>query len=126
VERNQVVPGGPRQRLDLVLSPAGGHIEGLVSDEKDQFVAAAVLLIPDEQHRAYFDLFRRTRSDSKGKFSLRGIPPGTYKLIAFDEVNPDELINDPDLLKTYEHRGQTVLVTEGGQYNLTLKLITAE
>ena len=38
----------------------------------------------------------------------------------------DELINDPDLLKTYQDRGQTVLVSEGGRYAPVVKMIAVE
>ena len=126
VERNQVEAGGPHGKLDLIVSPNGGHIEGLVVDAKDQPVAASVLLIPDADHRSYYDLFRKNRSDREGKFTLRGIPPGTYTVIAFDGLDSDELINDPDLLKTYQDRGQTVIVSEGGRYAPVVKMIAAE
>ncbi len=126
VERNQVKGTGPHGKLELVVSPKGGHIEGLVVDQKDQPISASVLLIPDSDHRTYYDLFRRARSDREGKFTLRGVPPGTYMVIAFDGLDPDELINDPELLKNYQDRGQTVLVDEGGHYAPLVTVILAE
>ncbi len=126
VERNQVRSAGPHGKLELLVSPKGGHIEGLVVDDKDQPVSASVLLVPDSDHRSYYDLFRRSRSDREGKFVLRGIPPGTYTVVVFDGLDPDELINDPELLKNYQDKGQTLFVDEGGQYAPMVKMITAE
>jgi len=45
-------------------------------------------------------LYRRTSADSKGKFTLRGVAPGSYRLMAVDSVNLDAEINDPDFLRT--------------------------
>lgn len=126
IERNQLAGSGPHQHLELVLSPSGGHIEGLVQDEKDQPASASVLLVPDAARRTYFDLFRKSRSGSDGKFTLRGIPPGTYSLLAIDGVDPDDLINDPDLLKQYETHAETVIVSEGGHYAPLLHVISAD
>lgn len=126
VPRNDVIAGSTREKIELLLSPSGGHIEGSVTDEKDQPTPASILLIPDEPNRKYFDLFRKARADAKGKFMLRGVTPGTYHLIAFDGVDPDELINHPDLLKDYEGKGETVIVGEGGKYFLSARLIAGE
>jgi carboxypeptidase family protein len=126
VDRADLTAGGAREKVELVVNPAGGHIEGLVSDEKDQPNPAFVLLIPDEPNRKYFDLFRPGRADLKGKFTLRGVAPGTYRLIAFEGVEPDELINHPEMLKQYEGKGETVIVSEGGRYFQPLRLIPGE
>jgi protocatechuate 3,4-dioxygenase beta subunit len=126
IERNHLAGTGPRQQIEIVISPAGGHIEGVVWDQKDQPVSASVLLVPDTAHRTYFDLFRKTHSNREGKFTLRGVPPGTYTLLALDGVDPDELINDPDLLKSYLDRGESLMVSEGGHYAPLLHLVSSE
>jgi hypothetical protein len=57
---------------------------------------------------------------------LRGLPPGTYSLIAFDGPDSDELMNDPDLLKSYEDRSETVIVSEKGHYAPLLRLSSVD
>jgi hypothetical protein len=126
VERNQLAGSGPHQQIEIVISTAGGHIEGVVWDEKDQPASASVLLVPDTAHRGYFDLFRKAHSSREGKFTLRGVPPGTYTLLAVDGVDPDELINDPELLKSYADRGESLIVSEGGHYAPLLHLVSSE
>ena len=37
---------------------------------------------------------------------LRGIAPGTYKLLAFDDVDFEELVTRPEILKPYEPRSK--------------------
>jgi Carboxypeptidase regulatory-like domain len=125
VERNDVVVSDRRGEMELVLSPDGGHIEGLVVDEKDQPTNGAVVMVPEEEKRSFADLFRKTGANSKGAFTLRGVPPGTYKLLAFDDVDLDDLINHPELLQHYADRAQSVIVSEKGNYSVPLQIIRA-
>lgn len=126
VEKSDFPASGLRENVELELSPAGGHLEGLVTDDKGQPAPAYVLMAPDGANRKHVDLFRSAHADLKGKFMLRGVAPGTYHLIAFEGVKPDELINHPDLLKEYDGKGETVMVEEGGKYFLSLRLIAED
>jgi hypothetical protein len=123
MERNDVVVSDRRAAMELVLSPHGGHITGLVVDEKNQPVSGSVVLIPEEAKRGFPDLFRKTGVDSKGAFTLPGVPPGSYQLLAFDDVDLNELMDHPELLKHYAEKGQTVTVAEKGAYTVPLQII---
>ena len=125
VERDDVMVSDRRSAVELVLSPDGGHIEGLVVDEQDQPVQAAVVLIPEDRKRNFPDLFRKTGVNSKGAFTLRGVPPGSYKLLAFDDIDLDDLISHPEILTEYADRGETVVVSEKGTYRVPLEIIRA-
>ena len=122
---NMVTAAGPHEKIELVLDPNGGHIDGTVFDH-DQLASGYVLLVPEEANRNNSDLFRKTRSDIKGKFTLRGVPPGSYKLIAFEGFDPEELINYPDRLKEIEDRGESITISEGGKYSPVLKLVSPD
>jgi hypothetical protein len=122
-ERNSVVVSDRRAAMELVLSPNGGRIAGQVVDEKNQLVSGSVVLLPEETKRGFPDLFRKTSADNKGAFALRGVPPGTYQLLAFDDVDLNELMNQPELIKHYADRGQTVIVAEKGVYSVPLQII---
>jgi len=126
LDLNNVTAAGPHEKVEIVLSRNGGHIEGTVFNQADEMVSGYVLLVPEEANRNNSDLFRRTRSDGKGKFVLRGVPPGSYKLIAFEGFDPEELINYPDRLKEIEDRGESMSVSESGKYSPVLKLVSPE
>jgi hypothetical protein len=113
-----------RGDLEIVLSPAGARIEGSLFDEKDQPTSGSVLLVPDVPGPP--DLFRRTSADSKGKFTLRGVAPGSYRLLAVESVNLDTEINDPDFLRTIGNRGESLIVDESGRYTVSLRLDVTE
>ncbi len=115
--------GDPPGPLDVVLSPAGGHIEGVVLMENQQPAAGAtVVLAPDAARRTQAQLFRSATANQYGRYVLRGIPPGDYRLFAWVDVEPGAWL-DPDFLAEYEKRGETVSVDERGRSTVQLKAI---
>jgi protocatechuate 3,4-dioxygenase beta subunit len=125
--KNDVVVGGRQSEVELIISPLGGHIEGTVVDSKNQPVNSSYLMLAPDVATIDPDQMLRTRSDAKGKFVLRGVPPGTYKLVAFEDVDLNELIAQPEVLKRYIDQGEALKVAEGGKYDyVTPKFIPAD
>jgi Carboxypeptidase regulatory-like domain len=126
VPNTDVVIGGRRTELDLIVSPAGGHIEGsALNDRKEPVSGSYLLLVPDFSDKINADLIRTLRCDFKGKFVMRGVPPGNYKLFAFEDIEVNEILNQPELLKNYESNAQAVRVEESGKYTLEVKPVPA-
>ncbi len=123
---DNVVVSGRRGEIELVLSPSGGHIEGVLVDAKGQPTRGSVLLVPDIPQPGPPDLFRRTGADSKGKFTIRGITPGSYRLVAMESVDVEAEIYTPDFLKNIGNRGESLIVGEEGKYTVLLKLEVIE
>jgi hypothetical protein len=95
----------------------------MVVDDANEPSAATVVLVPAGEKQNDRALFRRSGVSGKGLFTLRGIVPGTYKVLAFDDVDFEDLIARPEILKPYEDRAGAVIVDERGKYNLVLKVI---
>ena len=111
--------------LEVVLSANGATIEGTVVDSKGKPVAyAAVLDIPGAEHRNRTDLYQRDTTDELGHFSLRGLNPGKYTVLAFDELQAD--IREPEFLKSYGDRGEHVQLNEGARTSIVVKLIATD
>ena len=126
VSPDNVVVSGRRGDMEVVLSPFGAHIEGVLFDEKDQPTRGSILLVPDVPEPGPPDLFRRTSADGKGKFTLRGVAPGSYRLVTMESVNLDSEINTPDFLRTIGNRGDGLIVEERGQYTVSLRLQSSD
>jgi hypothetical protein len=124
VSPSEVVIGGNGAELTLSVSPAGGQINGIVRDSKGQPAISHVVLAPDVE-RLTPELVRTVRSDRQGKFVLRGVAPGTYKLYAWEELDLNELLGQLELLKDFEGDCQLVHVDQNGTYAPELKLIAA-
>jgi hypothetical protein len=126
VSPDNVVVSGRRGDMEIVLSSAGGHIEGYLLDDKDQPTRGSILLVPDVPEPGPPDLFRRTSADSKGKFTLRGVTPGSYRLVAMESLNLDTEINSPEFLRAIGNRGDGLIVEEHGQYTVSLRLQSSD
>ena len=112
--------------LDVVLSPFGASVEGLVLDKKGKpFPGALVFTIPEESRRDRRDLYQVSVSDQRGYFQLRGVAPGTYKVIAVEdpELGPPF---DSDFLKAHLSDAPDLKAEEKGKYNLRITIIPAQ
>jgi hypothetical protein len=115
--------GTARGPLEILISPEGGRIEGtVVRDQNTPWPSARVVLVPSGVLRPRTDLYKQRMSDPYGQFAITGIPPGEYKLFAWQEVEL-EAYQDPDFLRLYEDQGVTVTVQERGILSVQLSLI---
>jgi len=115
----------PDTNLDVVISAKGASIAGTIVDAKGQPVAnATVVDVPSEEHRMRADLYQRDTTDENGHFNLRGLNPGKYTVLAFEELQED--VRQPGFLKSYDKRGESVELDEGTRKNVVLKVIPIE
>jgi protocatechuate 3,4-dioxygenase beta subunit len=112
----------PQTYLDVVISANGASITGKVVDANGQPVAnATVVDVPSAEHRSRTDLYQRDTTDASGNFSLRGLNPGKYTVLAFDDLQED--VRQPEFLRSYETHGEIVQLDEGTRKTVVLKLI---
>ena len=115
----------PPSRLEIVLSPDGGRVDGTVSKEHNPVSGAWVVLVPDPPHRDREEMYGVTTTDASGRFSLLGLSPGDFKLFAWELVQGKNY-TDPDFFKAFEDRGTPVHIGEGQQQQVQLEVITSE
>jgi hypothetical protein len=123
---DNVVVNGLRGDMEFILSAAGGHIEGVLTNARNEPTRGSILLVPDVPDPGPPDLFRRTSADATGNFMFRGVAPGSYRMLAVENSSLEDEINDPDFLRTIANRGESLIVEENGKYSMTLKLETSE
>jgi hypothetical protein len=68
-------------------------------------------------------LTKVANSSPYGGFSIRGIAPGSYKIFALEDADADQVMYDPDFLKPYDSKAQSIEIDEGGKVSVRLKLI---
>jgi hypothetical protein len=108
--------------LEVVVSARGASISGRVVDTKGQPIAnATVVDIPSPEHRGRLDLYQRGTTDASGNFILHGLSAGKYSVLAFEELQED--VRQPEFLKLYEKRGETIELEEGARKSVVLKVI---
>jgi protocatechuate 3,4-dioxygenase beta subunit len=110
--------------LDLLVSAAGGRVEGTVTDEQQRPASSlTVVLVPDAARRSRGDLFRWVTSDQYGHFIFRGVSPGDYKLFVWPEDLESGSWRDSAVLASLENRGKTITVEESSRVSVDLRMI---
>jgi hypothetical protein len=107
--------GEPDKVLEVVLARNAGSLAGRVEDERKQPASGVfVTIIPDKASARLYrtDMYKTTSSDAEGKFELKNLPPGDYRVFALQGFEKDSWL-DPDFFKPYEDRGLSVKVGEG-------------
>jgi hypothetical protein len=122
-----VLPGAEGQTLEILLGTSAGSLEGRVlSNQKQPVDGAIVGLVPATSTARGFrmDMYKYTSSDATGKFHVQGLPPGDYKVFAWEDVDKNALV-DLDFIRGFENLGTTIHVGEGEKPSLELALIPA-
>jgi len=52
------------------------------------------------------------------------MPPGTYRVLAFDRPQPDLEYRNPEAMKAYDAKGQLVRLIAGQKEHLHLQLVS--
>jgi len=94
--------GGPgKVRLDLVVSRDGGSVEGTASDAEYKAVSGATILLMPVNASAI--------ADQNGRFEFKGVAPGEYQVLAFDDIEPGAWL-DGDFWRGRESQGEKIAV----------------
>jgi hypothetical protein len=92
-------------------------------DEENRPVPGAHLaLVPESGRRHRPDLYRLAVSDDAGQSVIRGIPPGDYKLFAWDSLEPNAHLNS-DFLRSHEDLGTPLRIRPGENGAVVIKVI---
>ena len=97
--------------LEIVIGTNPGSLTGRIMRQKPDLAAdVSIVLLPDVRRRT--DLYRSTTTDASGQFHFDRLPPGDYKVFAW-EVVEDGAWFDPEFMQTHEGEGVRVRITEG-------------
>ena len=117
--------GSVNSGLEIVLAFGSGRVEGTLTDNRGQpFSGGRAVAVPDRT-RFRTDLYRTATSDQNGKFSFASVPPGDYKVFAWQTLE-DNAWFDPDLLARSEGQGHSIHVSESTTQNVTVQIIPPE
>jgi len=109
--------------LDIVIAAPGGVVEGHATNAAGERISDAVVaLVPDPPLRAAGLFYRSSISDINGKFQMRGVAPGAYRLFAWSELEGPAYRN-AEFLKMFEERGAAVRVEKGTKVSLDVKAL---
>jgi len=107
--------------LTVVLGADTGELEGAVENSKGDPVVRARLdaIAADRQ-----DWNRSAFSDEKGQFRITGLPPGQYKIFAWENV-PDGAPQDPEFRKPFDKQALSISIQSKKHGSLKITAISA-
>jgi hypothetical protein len=109
--------------MEVVIGRNVGQIDGSIVDDRGNPVSGVqAVLIPDTRERA--ELYRTATTDQSGRFTMRNIAPGDYKLFAWEALDNFGYF-DPDVIRRSESLGKAVRVAESSKLSVDGKLIPA-
>jgi hypothetical protein len=106
------VPAGSSLFILLSLVSSTRRVEGFVKQKGQAAPGAMVVLVP-EHPESNRQRFRRDQSDLDGSFSLRGVIPGSYTVVAI-ENGWDLDWSSPGVIAHYCQRGLRINVGDTG------------
>jgi len=110
--------------IKVVLGTRGGSIEGVVQ-QASPIPFTAVELVPARRQNS--GLYKATTTDGAGHFVFKGVPPGDYKLFAWQEIREGAWRN-ADTVSAFEAHGTPVHLAGPGDSvtNVRVNFITTE
>jgi len=116
------IDGATSETLEIVVSPNAGRLEGNVSLDRQKFANATVVLVPSPSLRQQTNLYQTTQTNAEGHFTFENVPPGSYKVFAWEDVEPLAWF-DGEFMRSFENRGTEVLIRESAKESIETTLI---
>ena len=110
--------------IEIVLTQRVTDVSGSVQDSRARPVTDFVVVAfsPDNSKWGYMTRYVRTaRPNQEGRFSIKGLPPDEYYVIALDYLETGEE-GDPEQLEKWKGTATRVTLADGEPKVLTLKL----
>jgi hypothetical protein len=107
--------------LDVLVSPKAGQLDGTVTNGRQEPAAGIqAVLIPAQRDRT--ELYKTSTTDQSGHFSIRGIPPGEYKIFAWENLEQFAYF-DSDLMQRFEAHGKPLRINEADKQTIEVQVI---
>ena len=111
--------------IEITMAANPPTVGGTVTnaDAAQPAPAVTVVLIPQDKERQgqpYF--YNSATTDQYGAFSFNRVTPGDYKVYAWEDVQSGQWY-DPDFMKQYESKGESVSAREGNPVTVKLTMI---
>lgn len=129
--------GGVRSSgLLITVSTAAGAISGAVVNPDGAPTKAVVTLVPDRPPTALYrrELYQVVGTGPSGQFILKNVVPGTYRVYAWERLDPDSesgsngdpiVLADRRFPRLFDNLGAVVTVGENESKQVSLTLVSA-
>ncbi len=115
---------GSGATLNIVLSPNAGDIGGIVhgADGMPATNVLVTLWTPGVPIEGVADFTRTEQTDANGQFKFASLPPGEYRIAAWEQIDPG-LGTVPEFRIKFENNAAAVKLEESAHENVEAPLI---
>jgi len=125
--------GGATPPIEITVRDDGAQVEGTIEGTTSTEVGRAGFNSPGQLlGNVYFvpmadsgGQFSEAWVSQDGKFQLQQLPPGAYRVLAFDRQQPDLEYASDEVMGQYDSKTKVIRVVSGQKEHLRLPLITA-
>ncbi|HET9132297.1 MAG TPA: carboxypeptidase-like regulatory domain-containing protein, partial [Terriglobia bacterium] len=112
--------------MEVVIGSSAGILDGKVTRDGKPAADVTVGMLPNSASaRGYrTDMHRTILTDASGHFQFRGLPPGDYKIFAWEDADKDAIM-DLDFVRGYEEKGTRLEIADGEKKSIELNVIPA-
>ncbi|MCW5981922.1 MAG: carboxypeptidase regulatory-like domain-containing protein [Bryobacteraceae bacterium] len=101
--------GTSTEKLEIRLDGAAARVEGVINGQDDKPMSGVTVALIPKSGR--YLLYQSALTDQKGAFRFKNVTPGEYKVLAWEEVEPNAFL-DPDFVKPFEGKAESVSLKE--------------
>lgn len=121
-----VSPGGAVSPIEIILRDDGAEIDGMVEDSSSppastRHFQGQVYFIPLAEGGGQLHM---TWIMADGRFQLRQLPPGSYRVLAFNRSLQELEYTNAEATKKFDSKSQVIQVSPGQKQHLRLPLIS--
>jgi len=122
--RMQISPGS-EDPVSIVISMNTAQVHGEVDAGSGDSKRAGILLAPTGPYSKLIRFYYVATTDDSGKFELKDIAPGKYKIFALEKLAPAEF-RTPEAASQLDPLGEEIDLAEGARLEVHPKLIPVE
>ena len=108
--------------LEVSVQSPPATVSGTVAALPQQLAAGVTItLVPEDDRRENFTLYKRTLATSSGSFSFMDITPGRYKLFAWESI-PNGAELSREFMEPYKDDATEIVAASGNTSSVGLRL----
>jgi hypothetical protein len=133
--------GGSSAPIEVTVRDAAAEIDGTIQGAAASFIGSGgttaaprgtVPVSPETSTHVYFvplpdssGEFRDVSVPPDGKFAPQQLPPGAYRVLAFNRPQETLEYRNPEAMRAYDAKGQLLRLVPGQKEHLNLQLISS-
>jgi hypothetical protein len=122
-----VVGSGAAAPIEIIMRDDTAQVEGTIegadapasSGQRTALAHVVCVPLPDSPGR-----FAEVAASPDGTFTFLNLPPGSYRVLAFQHAQPSLEFRNPEIIRAYEASGPVVHLTSGQKDHITVPLIS--